>query len=102
MTILQIDPHLQLIDDIRLQAVLIESEKDNVVSGSQEDEVSILKSLGEIDSDEQQLKETATSHFMTKYANLPEVIPNSLPQSIFFILKSCGYVIVSKFSKEKV
>lgn len=67
------DPHLQLVDDIRLQAVL-DSNKEKPSYGSQEDAVAALKSLSAIEIDDQKLKEATVSHFMTKFAKLSEVI----------------------------
>ncbi|KAF3458013.1 hypothetical protein FNV43_RR02676 [Rhamnella rubrinervis] len=66
-----VDPHLQLVDDIRLQAVL-ESDKEKLSYGYQEDAVAALKSLSAIEIDDQKLKETTISHFMTKFAKLSE------------------------------
>lgn len=71
---LQVDPYLELVDDIRLQAVPIESNKKKILYGTQEDEVAASKSLSAIESDDQQLKETVISHFMSKFATLSEVI----------------------------
>jgi len=61
-----------LVDDIRLQAVCIESEK--IIYGSQEDEVAAAKSLSDVELDDKQLKETIISYFMTKFSKLSEVI----------------------------
>lgn len=63
-----------MVDNIRLQAVSIESDKEKMLYGSQEDEVAALKSLSAIELDDQQLKETVISHFMSKSAKLSEVI----------------------------
>lgn len=68
----QVDPFLELVDDIRLQTVCIESEKRSY--GSQEDEVAAIKSLSAVELDDKQLKETVISYFMTKFAKLSEVI----------------------------
>lgn len=67
-----VDPHLQLVDDARLQAVFKESNKGKIFYGSQEDEVAALKSLSAIQLNDHQLKETVISHFMTKFAKLSE------------------------------
>ena len=61
-----------MVDDIRLQAVSIESEK--ITYGSQEDEVAAIKSLSAVESDDKQLRETVTSYFLTKFSKLSEVI----------------------------
>ncbi|KAJ7947504.1 Arm repeat superfamily protein [Quillaja saponaria] len=66
-----VDPFLEF-DDIRLQAVHIESDKEKRFYGSHEDEVTALKSLTAVDLDEKQLKETVISYFMTKFAKLSE------------------------------
>ncbi|KAF7805355.1 protein EFR3-like protein A-like isoform X1 [Senna tora] len=65
-----VDPFLELVDDIQLQAVCIESEKR--VYGSQEDEAAAVKSLSVVESDDKQLKETVISYFMTTFAKLSE------------------------------
>ncbi|KAL5152378.1 Protein EFR3 B [Glycine soja] len=65
-----VDPFLELVDDIRLQAVCIESEK--IIYGSQEDEVAAAKSLSDVELDDKQLKETIISYFMTKFSKLSE------------------------------
>ncbi|PON88688.1 Armadillo-type fold containing protein [Trema orientale] len=67
-----VDPHLQLVDDARLQAVFIGCDKGKISYGSQEDEVSALESLSAIEFDEPRLKETVISLFMTKFSKLPE------------------------------
>lgn len=70
----QVDPYLELVGDIRLQAISIESDKGMVLYGSRGDDVAASKSLSAIELDDQQLKETVISHFMSKFANLSEVI----------------------------
>ncbi|KAG6575357.1 Protein SEMI-ROLLED LEAF 2, partial [Cucurbita argyrosperma subsp. sororia] len=67
-----VDPHLQSVNDTRLQAVCVTSEKDSVAFGSEEDEFAATKFLATLELDEQQLKETVVSHFTIKYANLSE------------------------------
>ncbi|XP_027356358.1 uncharacterized protein LOC113865798 isoform X2 [Abrus precatorius] len=56
LTVTTVDPFLELVDDVRLQAVQIESE--NIIYGSQEDDVSAMKSLSAVNLDDNQLKET--------------------------------------------
>ncbi|XP_057544780.1 protein SEMI-ROLLED LEAF 2 isoform X2 [Amaranthus tricolor] len=68
LTNLTIDPYLELVEDIRLQAV-IENTK---AYGSEEDDLAALKSLTAIESDEHQLKKTVISHLMSKFAKLSE------------------------------
>ncbi|XP_020236006.1 protein EFR3 homolog cmp44E isoform X1 [Cajanus cajan] len=65
-----VDPFLELVDDVRLQAVYIESEK--IIYGSQEDDVSAMKSLSAVKLDDKQLKETVISCFLTKFSKLSE------------------------------
>ncbi|KAF5451993.1 hypothetical protein F2P56_027038 [Juglans regia] len=67
-----VDPYLELFNNIRLQSVSIESDKEKISYGSQEDEASALKSLSFIELDDQKLKETVMSHFMSKSAKLTE------------------------------
>ncbi|BBG93601.1 ARM repeat superfamily protein, partial [Prunus dulcis] len=68
-----VDPCLQLVDDTWLQAVSIESYKEKISYGSlQEDEVATFNSLSAVELDDQLLKETVISHFMTKFAKLSE------------------------------
>ncbi|XP_038885076.1 protein SEMI-ROLLED LEAF 2 isoform X2 [Benincasa hispida] len=77
-----VDPHLQLVNDTRLQAVRVRSEKDSVPFGSEEDEVAALKFLAMRELDEQQLKETVVSHFTIKYANLSEAELSSIKEQL--------------------
>lgn len=56
-----------------MKAVCVEPSK-KVAYGSQQDELSALKSLSAIELDDQRLKETVISHFMTRYGKLSEVI----------------------------
>ncbi|XP_050372855.1 protein SEMI-ROLLED LEAF 2 isoform X2 [Argentina anserina] len=61
-----------LVDDIRLQAVSIDSNSDKLSSGSQEDEDAAFYSRSAVELDDQLLKETVISHFMTKFSILSE------------------------------
>ena len=70
----QIDPYLELVEDIRLQAVCIQPDGGNKGYGSQYDDVSALKSLSAIESYDQELKDTVVSHFMTMAGKFSEVI----------------------------
>ncbi|KAL5169258.1 Protein EFR3 B [Glycine soja] len=65
-----VDPFLELIDDVRLQAVYREPE--NIIYGSQEDDVSAMKTLSAVKLDDKQLKETVISCFLTKFSKLSE------------------------------
>lgn len=67
-----VDPCLQLVDDIRLQAVSIDSGMEKLSHESHEAEVAAWKSLSEIELDDQLLRENVISHFMTKFAMLSE------------------------------
>ncbi|KAL0556538.1 hypothetical protein IC582_005052 [Cucumis melo] len=77
-----VDPHLQLVNDTRLLAVRVKSEKDRVPFGSEEDEVAASKFLSILELDEQQLKETVVSHFTIKYANLSEAELSSIREQL--------------------
>ncbi|KAI4324302.1 hypothetical protein L6164_023854 [Bauhinia variegata] len=74
------DPFLELVDDMRLQAVCIESGK--MLYGSQEDEVAALKSLSAVELDDKQLKETVISYFMTKFSKLSEDELSSIKEQL--------------------
>ncbi|KAK7262578.1 hypothetical protein RJT34_30152 [Clitoria ternatea] len=65
-----VDPFLELVDDVRLQAVHVESEK--IIYGSQEDDISAMKSLSAVKLDDKQLKEAVISCFLTKFSKLSE------------------------------
>lgn len=71
----QMDPYLELIDDIRLQAVCAEANVQTILYGSQEDDMSALNSLSAVGSDDQHLKHIILSHLTTKCQNLSEVKP---------------------------
>lgn len=70
----QIDPYLELVDDIRLQAVCVQPNGGNKGYGSQYDDVSALKSLSAIELYDQELKEIVISYFMTMAGKFSEVI----------------------------
>ncbi|CAJ1933321.1 unnamed protein product [Sphenostylis stenocarpa] len=65
-----VDPFLKLVDDVRLHAVYLESE--NLIYGSQEDDVSAMKTLSAVKLDDNELKETVISCFLTKFSKLSE------------------------------
>ena len=67
----QLDPSLEFIDDIRLQAVCLESEK--IEYGSLEDQVAAMESLSAVELDDNKLKDMVTSNLMAKFAHLSEV-----------------------------
>lgn len=75
-----------MVDDVRLKAVNIESEK--IIYGSQEDDVAAIKSLSAVELDDKKLKETVLSYFLTKYSKLPEVIWIHFP---FCLYSRLGY-----------
>lgn len=84
------DPNLQLVDDIRLQAVI--ESKEKMLCRSQEDAVAALNSLSAIERDDHTLKEAAVSHFTTKYAKLSEVITNFSIAIIY--LMTLGHLVL--------
>ncbi|XVF65548.1 hypothetical protein PTKIN_Ptkin09bG0257800 [Pterospermum kingtungense] len=67
-----VDPYLKLVEDVRLQAVCVQSGVHSVAYGSKEDDAAASKSLSEIELDDLHLKETVISHFMTKFEKLSE------------------------------
>ncbi|KAI4378782.1 hypothetical protein MLD38_016213 [Melastoma candidum] len=64
-----IDPCLELIDDSRLLAVYSIPQTGFT---TEEDEVSVRKTLSEIGSDDEQFKETIFSHLTAKLEHLPK------------------------------
>lgn len=90
---LKVDPHLQLVDGSRLQAVFLESDKGKMLYGLEEDEVAALKTLSAIELDDQQLKETMISNFVKRYAKLSEVLIHLL--HFFSICKIVGRIFLS-------
>ncbi|XP_031381581.1 protein SEMI-ROLLED LEAF 2 isoform X2 [Punica granatum] len=66
------DPYLELIDDIRLQAVCTEANVEAISYGSEEDDTAALESLSAICSDDQRLKEIILSHLTMKCGNFSE------------------------------
>ncbi|XP_015952141.1 protein SEMI-ROLLED LEAF 2 isoform X1 [Arachis duranensis] len=75
-----VDPFLELVDDVRLQAMYIEPGK--VVYGSLEDDIAAGKSLSALQLDDKQLKETVKSYFLTKYSKLPEDDLSSIKEQL--------------------
>ncbi|PIA29757.1 hypothetical protein AQUCO_05800089v1 [Aquilegia coerulea] len=67
-----VDPFLELIEDTRVQAVLVESDNPATIYGSQENEVAALKSLSEVEVDDEKLKETVLSELMKKFGKISE------------------------------
>lgn len=59
---------MELVDNIRLQAVYIQSDQEKILYGSQEDEVAASRSFAAIELDDQKLKEIVMSHFLSKSA----------------------------------
>ncbi|KAK4784247.1 hypothetical protein SAY86_018615 [Trapa natans] len=66
------DPYLELIDDIKLQAVCKEANVGKILYGSQEDDAAALRSLTAVCSDDQQLKYIILPHLTIKCGNLSE------------------------------
>lgn len=71
----QMDPYLELIDNIRLQAVSAEAKVEKILYGSQEDDVAALRALSAVGSDDQHLKDIILPHLTMKCGNLSEVKP---------------------------
>ncbi|XP_011026408.1 PREDICTED: uncharacterized protein LOC105127024 isoform X1 [Populus euphratica] len=66
------DPYLELVEDIKLQAIYVESDEGKIAYGSEDDDVAALKSLSCVEVDDSHLKETLISRFMTKFVKLSE------------------------------
>lgn len=66
------DPYLELVEDIKLQAIYVESDARKIAYGSEDDDVAALKSLSCVQVDDGHLKETLVSRFMTKFVKLSE------------------------------
>ncbi|KAM7486984.1 hypothetical protein LguiA_002993 [Lonicera macranthoides] len=77
-----IDPYLELVDDIRLQAVCVQPDGGNKGYGSQYDDVSALKSLSAIELYDQELKEIVISYFMTMAGKFSEDELSSIKKQI--------------------
>ncbi|KAJ6991660.1 hypothetical protein NC653_019740 [Populus alba x Populus x berolinensis] len=52
------DPYLELVEDIKLQAIYVESDEGKIAYGSEDDDVAALKSLSCVQVDDGHLKET--------------------------------------------
>lgn len=70
---LQVDPHLHLIEDSWLQATYLGSSSN--VYGSEEDDVAAMEFLEKLEKDDEELKQSVISHIMKKFEKLPEVNP---------------------------
>ncbi|KAK6914571.1 hypothetical protein RJ641_021892 [Dillenia turbinata] len=68
-----VDPYLELVEDIRLRAVCTVSNGLRKEYGSDEDEVTALKSLSAIEVNDQQLREEVISYFMHKLGILSKL-----------------------------
>ncbi|KAJ4844645.1 hypothetical protein Tsubulata_033636 [Turnera subulata] len=64
-----VDPHLHLVEDIRLQAACGRVESNY---GSKEDDIAATKSLSAVKLDDHHLKETVISQFAKKFIKLSE------------------------------
>lgn len=73
LLILQVDPHLCLMDDCQLVNTSAESSNSEMVYGSEEDESDALAFLSAINKHDTELIETVMCHFKEKFENLPEV-----------------------------
>lgn len=70
LTDVTVDPFLELLDNVRLRAVLDAVSKGTY--GSEEDDFAALSSLAAIKSDEQQLKEIVIALLMSRFEKLSE------------------------------
>jgi hypothetical protein len=68
---LQVDPFLRLVEDSRLQALDSTTEP---CYGSKQDDDLALKSLSNIDMNEEQSKETSVSNILNSLEELSEVM----------------------------
>ncbi|CAL0329185.1 unnamed protein product [Lupinus luteus] len=75
-----VDPFLELVDDVRLQAVYLEPEK--IIYGSREDDAAAMKSLSAVELDDDQLKETVILYFQTKFSKLSEDDLSSIKEQL--------------------
>lgn len=71
------DPYLLLDKDIRLKAICTNPNDKNCY-GSQADDASAIKSLSAIESKDQQLKDTLSSHFVFTLRKSSEVFTTTL------------------------
>lgn len=67
-----VDPHLNLVEDIRLQTAYVVSDGGEIKYGSEDDDVAALKSLSAVELDDHHLKKNVISQFMKKYIKLSE------------------------------
>lgn len=72
LTDVTMDPYLEMVDDIGLQAVSTGSDCGKSPYGSPQDDALALKSLSAIEVDDQQLKETVIAHTISKFGRLSE------------------------------
>lgn len=74
MTVYQVDPFLQLVDDCKLEAVDARPDQQSKVYGSKEDDEDALKSLSTIQQTQSKSKETFASMIVQSLAKSPDVI----------------------------
>ncbi|XP_074291923.1 protein SEMI-ROLLED LEAF 2-like isoform X2 [Silene latifolia] len=67
-----VDPYLELVDDIRLKAVIRDSVDKGRIYGSEDDDVAALNTLSVITSDDQLLKDTVILNLTSKFEKLSE------------------------------
>ena len=80
---LQVDPFLHLVEDSRLQAL------DSTVEpcyGSKQDDDLALKSLSNIDMNEEQSKETSVSNIVSSLEELSEVMLGKFMIYLFLVI----------------
>ena len=84
--LLQVDPFLCLIEDCRLQALDSAAEPCTKLYGSKEDDDLALKSLSNIDMNEDQSKETSVSLILDSLEDLSEVPAQKIMIYMLFLM----------------
>ena len=80
---LQVDPFLHLVEDSRLQALDSAAEP---CYGSKQDDDLALKSLSNIDMNEEQSKETSVSNIVSSLEELSEVMLGKFMIYLFLVI----------------
>lgn len=70
---LQVDPHIRLVEDGRLPAIYVTPSKEKATYGSEEDDNDALKFLETIKIDDEKLKQVVISHLIGKFKELTAV-----------------------------
>jgi hypothetical protein len=84
--LLQVDPFLCLIEDCRLRAIDSAAEPCTKLYGSKEDDDLALKSLSNIDMNEDQSKETSVSLIFDSLEDLSEVPAQKIMICMLFLM----------------